>query len=250
MKPTYLDCNATTPIDQEVLETVVHYLEEEFGNSGSRTHIYGQQANKAVSNARKQIADLVNCDSDEVLFTSGATESNNLVFFGLEEFARRTNKTHIISSQIEHKAVLEPLDKLSNNGFDVDLLEVDHSGKVNSKDLERAIREDTFLISIMHANNETGIIQPIDDIASIAKDKNILFHTDAAQTYGKEIAALENEDIDMISFSGHKIYGPKGIGGLILRRNKEMLINESKIKLDQLHNLKSSILDAAFRGEL
>ncbi len=241
-KPIYLDCNATTPIEEEVLKTIIYYLRDEFGNAGSRTHVYGNEANKAVGDARKNISELVDCETDEVIFTSGATESNNIALLGLEEYGKAEKKMHIISSQIEHKAILEPLDKLSNNGFEVELIGVNKEGLIDLKELRSKIREDTLLITVMHANNETGVIQPIDQISGLAKKHKIIFHTDAAQTYGKIIPELKNKDIDLISFSGHKIYGPKGIGGLIVRRNKQFNLSAINVGGGQEKGLRPGTL--------
>jgi len=214
----YLDCNATTPVEPEVIKIMLKYLEHDFGNPSSRTHEYGRMANQAVQNARKQVASVVGADKDEVIFTSGATESNNMVILGLAEAAEKQNKKHIISSQIEHKAILEPLQELEKRGFEITLLPPTTGGWVAPKELKSALRDDTFLVSIMHVNNETGIIQPLEEYVSILEGHPAYFHTDAAQGFGKEIEAPKSKRIDLISISGHKIYGPKGIGALIARK--------------------------------
>lgn len=217
-RPIYLDCAATTPIEPRVLKEVIHYMEVEFGNAGSRTHEYGMKAKKAVEKARKQVAHVVACKPDEVIFTSGATESNNIALLGLQEHGQKTGKKHIISTQIEHKAILEPLKELEKRGFEVTLLPPNRGGWVEPEKLHEGLRDDTLLVSIMHVNNETGVIQPLEEYAEILKDHEAYFHTDAAQGFGKDIPPLQNPRIDMISISGHKIYAPKGIGALITRR--------------------------------
>jgi len=214
----YLDCNATTPVEPEVIKIMIKYLEHDYGNPSSRTHEYGRIANQAVQKARAQVAAVVDADKDEVIFTSGATESNNITILGLADEAEKQNKKHIISTQIEHKAILEPLQELEKRGFEVTLLPPTSGGWVDPEELRKTLRDDTFLVSIMHVNNETGIIQPLEDYLDILEDHPAYFHTDAAQGFGKEIDALKRKRIDLISISGHKIYGPKGIGALIARK--------------------------------
>jgi cysteine desulfurase len=213
----YLDCNSTTPIDPEVLKIMNQYLTEDFGNEGSHTHEHGMKAKKAVQEARDHIGKVVDATRNEVIFTSGATESNNIAILGLKSFAKLSNKKHIISSTIEHKAVLEPLEILKKEGFKIDLIKPDLSGRINANAIIDKIRDETLLISLMHVNNETGVIQPIDELANKINKNNIFFHVDASQSYGKIIETLKNKRIDLISVSGHKIYGPKGIGVLITR---------------------------------
>lgn len=220
-RPLYLDAAATTPIDPEVEKVMLHYMREEFGNAGSRTHEYGAKAKQAVQKARDQVADVVAAKRDEVVFTSGATESNNLAILGLRKHAEATGKKHIVATAIEHKAVLDPLEHLRDEyGFEIDLVRPDLSGAVSSAEVVSKVREDTLLVSVMHVNNETGIIQPIEEIAALLKDSDVFFHVDAAQSFGKLIEPLQNPRIDMISISGHKICGPKGIGALVTRRRR------------------------------
>ena len=216
--PVYLDCNATTPVDEEVTEAVLHFMKAEFGNAGSRTHEHGARAKRAVQEARRQVGAVVGVAPDEVIFTSGATESNNLALFGMADHGLATGRTHIVSSLIEHKAVLEPLERLSKKGFEVSLVAPDQYGRVSAEAIQRVLTPRTLLVSLMHVNNETGVIQPISEVASALADSKIFFHVDAAQGFGKEMEALRHPRIDLISVSGHKLYAPKGIGALITRR--------------------------------
>ena len=218
MPSVYLDCNATTPLDPRVRQVLLRYLDEEYGNEGSRTHEYGSAAKRAVQQARDQVASVVDCKREEVLFTSGATESNNLAILGLVDFGIANNRRHIVSTMIEHKAVLEPLADLESKGFEVTYVKPQVDGIVRAADVLSALRPDTLLVTVMHVNNETGVIQPLDEIASGMANHLAFLHVDAAQSFGKIAVTLKNQRIDLISVSGHKIYAPKGIGALITRR--------------------------------
>lgn len=216
--PVYLDCNATTPVDPAVLDEVIHFMRDEYGNAGSRTHTYGQRAKERVNRAREEVAAGADAKPEEVIFTSGATESNNLAILGLEEHGRKTGKMHIVTTAIEHKAVLEPIERLVQRGFEATVLKPGHDGRVSADSVIEAVRQDTVLVSVMAANNETGAVQPVDEVARSLSDHDTYFHVDAAQAFGKVDNVVSNKRIDMISISGHKLYAPKGIGALIVRR--------------------------------
>ncbi|WP_136515929.1 cysteine desulfurase DndA [Geomonas edaphica] len=214
----YLDCNATTPVEPSVASAVVRFLEKDFGNAASPIHDYGVFALTAVEHARGQVAEVVKANRDEVIFTSGATESNNLAILGLADAGMRNGRCHIISTAIEHKSVLEPFEEMARLGFEVQILPVQSDGRIDPQRLSDAIRPDTLLVSTMQVNNETGVLQPLTEVADILADREIWWHVDAAQGFGKELEQLRHPRINFISISGHKIYGPKGIGALVVRK--------------------------------
>ena len=216
--PVYLDCNATTPIEPAVLEVVVRFMERDFGNAASPIHDFGTFARMAVEHARGQIAAVVGARRDEVVFTSGATEANNLAILGLSEYGLCSGKRHVIGTRIEHKSVLEPLEELARRGFEVTLVGTAPDGRIRPEEIRTALRPDTLLVSTMQVNNETGIVQPLAEIASLLAGHGAFWHVDAAQGFGKDLAPLCSARIDLISISGHKIYAPKGIGALIARK--------------------------------
>lgn len=215
---SYFDFAATTRVDERVANVVMHFMREEFGNSGSRTHAFGVTARNAVEEARSQVSIVVGAEVDEVIFTSGATEADNLAILGLADHGRASGRRHIITTAIEHKAVQEPIEHLQSKGFDVTILGVGPDGAIDPAELAAALRPDTLLVSIMHVNNETGIVQPIDAVSIDLADHPAYFHVDAAQGFGKEIDLLRSPRIDLISISGHKIYAPKGVGALVTRK--------------------------------
>lgn len=216
-RPIYLDCHATTPLDESVLAAMLPYFTEHFGNSSSIGHVYGWEAEAAVKQGREILAEAINATPKEIVFTSGATEANNLALKGVAEAYFQKGR-HIITVETEHNAVLDPCDYLRSLGFEVTFLPVQKDGLIDRTDLEKAFRPDTILVSVMAANNEIGVLQPLAEIGAICRDRQVLFHTDAAQAIGKIPLDVEAMKIDLLSMTAHKVYGPKGIGALYVRR--------------------------------
>ncbi len=216
-RPIYLDCNATTPVSPEVLAVMLPFFTEHFGNPSSFSHAYGWEAAAAVENAREILAEAIAAEPTEIIFTSGATEANNLAIKGIAE-AYLSEGRHIVTTQTEHSAVLAPCRYLETLGFEVTYLPVGADGLIALSDLEKSLRTDTVLVSVMAANNEIGVLQPIEQIGKICRDRNIIFHTDAAQALGKIPLNVQTMHIDLLSITAHKLYGPKGIGALYVRR--------------------------------
>lgn len=219
----YLDYNATTPIDDRVLAEMVDVYRNSYGNADSRTHDYGENARKIVDRARERVANLLSVDKGEVFFTSGSTESSNIAIQGLKSHALKTGKKHVITSAIEHKAVLSTVKSLEEEGFEIDIVQPGEDGRVDLNSVVEKIRDDTLIVSLMHANNETGIIQPVEELGEILGKKGIFFHVDATQTCGKLVPELKRVKYDMLSMSAHKLYGPQGVGALVLKKKRYKL---------------------------
>ena len=219
----YLDYNATTPIDERVLTEMVEVYRNSYGNADSRTHDYGENARKIVDKARERVANLLSVDKGEVFFTSGSTESSNIAIQGLKSYALKAGKNHVITSAIEHKAVLSTVKSLEDDGFEVDIIQPEEDGRIRFDAVVEKLRDNTLLVSLMHANNETGIIQPVEELGEILAKKGIFFHVDATQTCGKLVPELKRVKYDMLSMSAHKLYGPQGVGALILKKKRYKL---------------------------
>jgi len=218
-----MDMQATTPLDPRVLDAMLPFMTEQYGNPHSRTHLYGWESEDAVEKARAEVASIIGADPKEIIFTSGATESNNLSVKGIAGFYRE-KKNHIITTQTDHKCVLDSCRHLQQRGWEITYLPVQSDGRIDIKELEQAIRPDTALVSIMAVNNEIGVIQPLEEIGNLCRSKKVFFHTDAAQAVGKIPLDVNAMKIDAMSISGHKIYGPKGIGALYLRRRPRVRV--------------------------
>jgi len=220
MMGTYLDYNASTPIDERVFGAMIDAYRNGYGNADSRTHNYGENARRLVDDAREKVASLLGVEKDEVFFTSGSTESNNIALQGLRKYASESGKKHIITTTIEHKSVLETVRVLEEDGFDVDYISPGKDGRIQSDELLNKVKKDTLVVSVMHANNETGVIQPVKEIGDALLKQGVLFHIDATQSCGKLVDEIKNIQYNMLSLSAHKFKGPQGIGALILRKKK------------------------------
>ena len=243
----YLDYNASAPVDPRVLSVMVDAYQNHFGNADSRTHDFGEDVRSITETARKQVADLLGVKNDEVFFTSGATESNNIAILGLRQFGEAENRKHIITSSIEHKAVLGAAKFLSENGFEVEYVDPGESGRVDLERVISMIRPDTLLVSLMHVNNETGIIQPVKELGEYLSKTKTLFHIDATQSCGKLVEEIRDLHYDLMSISAHKMHGPQGIGALIMRKKRYRLPPVKPIMFGggQEHGIRPGTLPAA-----
>ena len=244
-KPIYLDYQATTPTDPRVVEAMLPYFSEHFGNPHSVHHAYGWEAEAAVERARAQIAKLIGAEAREVVFTSGATESNNLAIKGAARAARRKGRAHVVTVATEHKCVLESCRQLEREGFRVTYLPVEPSGLLNLQNLNKAITEDTALVSVMAVNNEIGVVQPLEEIGALCRELGVVFHTDAAQAVGKVPLDVDDMGIGLMSVSGHKMYGPMGIGALYVRRRPRVRLEPLFDGGGQERGLRSGTLSPA-----
>ncbi|KAL6731381.1 hypothetical protein Aduo_002253 [Ancylostoma duodenale] len=243
--PIYLDVQATSPMDPRVIDAMLPYMVNDYGNPHSRTHAYGWAAEAAVEKARAQVAALIKADPREIVFTSGATEANNIAIKGVAKFQRHTGKDHVITLQTEHKCVLDSCRQLETEGFKVTYLPVDHGGRVDLKELEQAITPKTSLVSVMSVNNEIGVIQPIKEIGEMCRSKKVVFHTDAAQAAGKIPLDVNDLKADVMSISGHKIYGPKGVGAIYVRRRPRVRLEAQMSGGGQERGIRSGTLPTA-----
>ena len=242
-KRIYFDYQATAPMDRRVLDEMMPTMTNEFGNAGSKSHIFGWEAEKYVDKARQQIADVIGADDKDIIFTSGATESNNLAIKGVMRFNRNKIKNHIVTVETEHKCVIETCKYLqAKDNFEVTFLDVKPNGIINLNKLKEAITDKTIMVSIMGVNNEIGVIQPLKEIGEICREKNVYFHTDCAQAFGKIPLNVDEMNIDLMSISGHKIYGPKGIGALYVRRKPRVRIEAQMHGGGQERGLRSGTL--------
>ncbi|CAG9862709.1 unnamed protein product [Phyllotreta striolata] len=242
-RPLYLDVQATAPLDPRVLDAMLPYLTNYYGNPHSRTHAYGWETESAVEEARKHIADLIGADPKEIIFTSGATESNNIAIKGVGRFYK-DKKKHIITTQTEHKCVLDSCRALENEGFRITYLPVKTNGIISLEELDKAITPDTSVVSIMSVNNEIGVKQPIEAIGVLCKQKKVFFHTDAAQAVGKIHLDVNSMNIDLMSISGHKLYGPKGIGAIYIRRRPRVRVEALQSGGGQERGIRSGTVPA------
>lgn len=243
-KPIYLDTQATSIMDPRVTDAMLPYMIEKFGNPHSRTHHYGWESEKALERAREQVARLIGADPKEIVFTSGATESNNISIKGVSRFYRGDKKNHLITTQIEHKCVLDSCRSLENEGLSVTYLPVQSSGLIDLEQLKDAIRPNTILVSVMTINNEVGVIQPVEQIGRLCRERKVFFHTDAAQAVGKIPIDVGELNIDLMSISGHKIYGPKGVGALYARRKPRVRIEPLQSGGGQERGIRSGTVPA------
>lgn len=242
--PMYLDMQATTPLDPRVLDAMLPYMVDQYGNPHSRTHMYGWESEEAVEKARVQVASLIGADAKEIIFTSGATESNNLALKGVAGFYK-DKKKHIITTQTEHKCVLDSARYLQQRGWDVTYLPVEKDGRINLGQLAEAMRPDTAIVSVMAVNNEIGVRQPLDEIGQLCRQHKVFFHTDAAQAVGKVPIDVSSTPIDLMSISGHKLYGPKGVGAIYVRRRPRVRLEAQMSGGGQERGLRSGTVPTA-----